>query len=110
MSNVTYPSADSQPRSIPALAEVNLPPNLQIVVVDRFDAFISELMERTMMGNAGETFFGSAFLQGKRLCFNTSMPMRKMLDVSATNRSKRHDTMAEVDRMANRPEEPTHSR
>jgi hypothetical protein len=110
MSNVTYPSADSQTRSIPALAEVNLPPNLQIVVVDRFDAFISELMERTMMGNAGETFFGSAFLQGNRLCFNTSMPMRKMLDVSATNRSKRHDTMAEVDRMANRPEEPTHSR
>jgi hypothetical protein len=92
------------------LAEVDLPPNLQIVVVDRFDAFITELMERTMMGNAGETFFGSAFLQGNRLCFNTSMPMRKMLDVSATDRSDRYDTIAEVDRKANRPEEPTHSR
>src|SRR5215831_20003999 len=99
MTNVTPISANRQTRSISALAEVELPPNVQTVIVDRFDAFITERMERTMMGNAGETFFGAAFLQGNRLCFNTSMPMRKMLDVSATNRSNRHDTMAEVDRM-----------
>jgi DGQHR domain-containing protein len=109
MSNLDSPLGNGQ-ISIPALAEVDLPPNLQVVVVNRFDAFLTELMERTMMGTADQPFFGSAFLQGNRLCFNTSMPMRKMLSVSATNRARRHDTMAEVDQAANRPEEPTHSR
>lgn len=92
------------------MADINLPLNVDVIVVNRFDAFIGELTERSMMGTAGETFFGAAFIQGGRLNFSTAMPMRKMLDISAMNRAKRHDTMADVDRAANRPEEPTHSK
>ena len=57
---------------IPALADINIPPHVKVQLTDSFESLMSEIGRRTMMGYAGESFFGSAFVQGERLQFTTS--------------------------------------
>jgi hypothetical protein len=71
---------------------------------------MSEIGRRSMMGYAGEVFFGTAFVQGSRLQFTTAMPMQKMIEVSKTDRSRKKDTLLEVTEHSNRPQEPAHAK
>jgi hypothetical protein len=95
---------------IPALADINIPPHVKVQITDSFESLMSEIGRRTMMGYAGESFFGSAFLQGSRLQFTTAMPIQKMIEVSKTDRSRKKDTVLEVTEHSNRPQEPTHGK
>jgi DGQHR domain-containing protein len=62
------------------------------------------------MGYAGESFFGTAFVQGSRLQFTTAMPIQKMVEVSKIDRSKKKDKVADVMDHANRPQESGHAK
>jgi DGQHR domain-containing protein len=95
---------------IPALADINIPPHVKVQPTDNFESLMSEIGRRSMMGYAGEVFFGTAFVQGSRLQFTTAMPIQKMLDVSKTDRSKKKDTLLEVTERSNRPQEPAHAK
>jgi hypothetical protein len=95
---------------MPALADINIPPHVKVQMTDSFESLMSEIGRRSMMGYAGEVFFGTAFVQGSRLQFTTAMPMQKMLDVSKTDRSKKKDTLIEVTEHSNRPQEPAHAK
>jgi hypothetical protein len=95
---------------MPALADINIPPQVKVQTTDSFESLMSEIGRRSMMGYAGEVFFGTAFVQGSRLQFTTAMPIQKMLDVSKTDRSKKKDTVFEVTEHSNRPQEPAHAR
>jgi DGQHR domain-containing protein len=70
---------------------------------------MSEIGRRSMMGYAGEVFFGTAFVQGSRLQFTTAMPVQKMVEVSKADRSKKKDNVQEVIEHSNRPQEPGHA-
>jgi DGQHR domain-containing protein len=95
---------------IPALADINIPPHVKVQTTDSFESLMSEIGRRSMMGYAGEVFFGTAFLQGSRLQFTTAMPIQKMIDVSKTDRSRKKDTLLEVAEHSNRPQEPAHAK
>lgn len=95
---------------MPALADINIPPHVKVQPTDNFESLMSEIGRRSMMGYAGEVFFGTAFVQGSRLQFTTAMPIQKMLDVSKTDRSKKKDTLLEVTERSNRPQEPAHAK
>jgi DGQHR domain-containing protein len=95
---------------IPALADINVPPHVKIQRVDDFEALMSEVGRRSMMGYAGEVFFGTAFVQGSRLQFTTAMPIQKMVEVSKMDRSRKKDTIKEVTEHSNRPQESSHAK
>jgi DGQHR domain-containing protein len=95
---------------IPALADINIPPHVKVQTADSFETLMSEIGRRSMMGYAGEVFFGTAFLQGLRLQFTTAMPIQKMLDVSKTDRSRKKDNVLEVTEHSNRPQELAHAK
>ncbi|MDJ0642699.1 MAG: DNA sulfur modification protein DndB [Erythrobacter sp.] len=95
---------------IPALADINIPAHVQIQTMDNFEELLAEIGRRTMMGYAGESFFGTSFIQGSRLQFTTAMSVQKMVDVSRMDRSKKKDTVVEVTEHSNRPQEATHGR
>jgi DGQHR domain-containing protein len=95
---------------IPALADINVPPHVKIQPVDDFEALMSEVGRRSMMGYAGEVFFGTAFVQGSRLQFTTAMPIQKMVEVSKMDRSRKKDTVKEVTEHSNRPQESSHAK
>jgi DGQHR domain-containing protein len=71
---------------------------------------MQEVGRRSMMGFAGEVFFGTAFIQGSRLQFTTAMPVQKMIEVSKTDRSKKKDTVVGATEHSNRPQEPAHAK
>ena len=71
---------------------------------------MSEIGRRSMMGYAGEVFFGTAFVQGSRLQFTTAMPVQKMVSVTKADRSKKKDNIREVTEHSNRPQEPAHAK
>ena len=95
---------------IPALADINIPPHVEVQSTAGLELLMSEIGRRSMMGYAGEVFFGTAFVQGSRLQFTTAMPIQKMVEVSKTDRSKKKDTVVEVTEHSNRPQEPAHGR
>jgi hypothetical protein len=95
---------------VPALADINIPPHVKIDTARSFEELMSEIGRRSMMGYAGEVFFGTAFVQGARLQFTTAMPIQKMVEVSKADRSKKKDNLKEVTEHSNRPQEPTHGR
>ncbi|MDA9537459.1 hypothetical protein ACM41_15040 [Bradyrhizobium sp. CCBAU 21362] len=74
------------------------------------DALMTEIGRRSMMGFAGEVFFGTAFLQGSRLQFTTAMPVAKMIQVSKTDRSKKKDGIVGAMEHSNRPQEASHAK
>jgi DNA-sulfur modification-associated len=95
---------------IPALADINIPTHVKVETTANFESLMAEIGRRSMMGYAGEVFFGTAFLQGSRLQFTTAMPMQKMLDVSKTDRSKKKAGIVEVTAHSNRPQEQAHAK
>jgi DGQHR domain-containing protein len=95
---------------MPALADINVPPHVKVQKTDSLESLMSEIGRRSMMGYAGEVFFGTAFVQGSRLQFTTAMPVQKMVDVSKTDRSKKKDNIHEVTEHSNRPQEPAHAK
>jgi hypothetical protein len=94
---------------IPALADINIPPQIKVVATDSFDALMTE-MGRRSIGYAGRVFSGTAFIQGSRLQFTTAMPFDTMLEISKIDRSRKRDTVSEVTERSNRPREEAHSR
>src|ERR1700761_3029017 len=98
------------PIVVPALTDINIPPHVTVTTTDSFESLMSEIGRRSMMGYAGESFFGTAFVQGSRLQFTTAMPIQKMIEVSKTDRSKKKDTVIEVTEHSNRPQEATHGK
>lgn len=95
---------------IPALADINIPAHLTIKRMENFEELMTDIGRRSMMGYAGESFFGTAFIQGARLQFTTAMPVQKMLDVSKMDRSRKKDSVREVTEHSNRPQEPSHAK
>lgn len=95
---------------IPALADINIPRHVHIRRMENFEELMTEIGRRSMMGYAGESFFGTAFVQGSRLQFTTAMPVQKMIDVSKMDRSKKKDTVRAVIEHSNRPQEASHGR
>jgi DGQHR domain-containing protein len=95
---------------IPALADINIPPHVKIQTADSFESLMSEIGRRSVMGYAGESFFGTAFVQGSRLQFTTAMPIQKMVEVSKIDRSKKKDRVLEVMEHSNRPQESSHGK
>jgi hypothetical protein len=95
---------------IPALADINIPPHVKVQTADSFESLMSEIGRRSVMGYAGESFFGTAFVQGSRLQFTTAMPIQKMGEVSKIDRSKKKDKVLEVMEHANRPQESSHGK
>jgi hypothetical protein len=95
---------------VPALADINIPPHVKVQTTDSFESLMSEIGRRSMMGYAGEVFFGTAFVQGARLQFTTAMPIQKMVEVSKTDRAKKKDTVLEVMERSNRPQEAQHGK
>jgi DGQHR domain-containing protein len=93
-----------------SLSDVTIPPNVHIEIASSMDALMTEIGRRSMMGFAGEVFFGTAFLQGSRLQFTTAMPMAKMIQVSKTDRSKKKDGIVDAMEHSNRPQEPSHAK
>jgi hypothetical protein len=93
---------------IPALADINIPPQIKVVATDSFDALMTE-MGRRSIGYAGRVFSGTA-IQGSRLQFTTAMPFDTMLEISKIDRSRKRDTVSEVTERSNRPREEAHSR
>lgn len=98
------------PNVVPALADINIPAHVTVKLMDNFEELMGEIGRRSMMGYAGESFFGTAFVQGARLQFSTAMPIQKMLDVSKMDRSKKKDTVRDVMEHSNRPQEAAHSK
>jgi len=98
------------PNVIPALADINIPNHVVIKSMDNFEELMTEIGRRSMMGYAGESFFGTAFVQGSRLQFTTAMPMQKMIDVSKMDRSRKKDTVRAVMEHSNRPQEASHGK
>lgn len=98
------------PIVIPALADINIPPHVKVQTADSFESLMSEIGRRSVMGYAGESFFGTAFVQGSRLQFTTAMPIQKMVEVSKIDRSKKKDRVADVMEHANRPQESSHGK
>lgn len=95
---------------LPSLADVTIPPHIRVEMASSMDALMTEIGRRSMMGFAGEVFFGTAFLQGSRLQFTTAMPMAKMIQVSKTDRSKKKDGIIGAMEHSNRPQEPSHAK
>ena len=95
---------------IPALTDINIPPHVQVVNAANIDELFTEAGKRSMMGYAGNVFFGTAFIQGTRLQFTTAMPVAKMMEVSKTDRSKKKASVTEAMEHSNRPQEPAHAR
>ncbi|HLY06372.1 MAG TPA: DNA sulfur modification protein DndB [Rhizomicrobium sp.] len=95
---------------LPSLSDVTIPPNVHIEIASSMDALMTEIGRRSMMGFAGEVFFGTAFLQGSRLQFTTAMPMAKMIQVSKTDRSKKKDGIVDAIEHSNRPHEAGHAK
>ena len=98
------------PTLLPTLADVTVPPHVKIEVASGFDSLMAEIGRRSMMGYAGEVFFGTAFKQGSRLQFTTAMPVRKMIQVSKTDRSKKKEGVLGAMEHSNRPQEPQHAK
>ncbi|CDX60239.1 hypothetical protein MPL1032_30123 [Mesorhizobium plurifarium] len=95
---------------LPSLADVTIPPHINVETAPSMDALMTEIGRRSMMGFAGEVFFGTAFLQGSRLQFTTAMPMAKMIQVSKTDRSRKKDGIIGAMEHSNRPQEPSHAK
>jgi len=95
---------------IPALTDINIPPHVQVVNAANIDELFTEAGKRSMMGYAGNVFFGTAFIQGTRLQFTTAMPVAKMIEVSKTDRSKKKASVTEAMEHSNRPQEPAHAK
>ena len=98
------------PNVIPALADINIPNHVVIKSMDNFEELMTDIGRRSMMGYAGESFFGTAFVQGSRLQFTTAMPIQKMIDVSKMDRSRKKDTVRAVMEHSNRPQEASHGK
>jgi hypothetical protein len=98
------------PSVVPALADINIPTHVHVQTAESLESLISEVGRRSMMGYAGEAFFGTAFIQGCRLQFTTAMPIQKMVHVSKTDRSRKKDNLREVTEHSNRPQEPAHAK
>ena len=98
------------PTVVPALADINVPPHVAVQTTESLESLLTEIGRKSMMGYAGEVFFGTAFLQGSRLQFTTAMPVQKMIEVSKTDRSKKKDRVPEVTEHSNRPQELGHGK
>jgi len=94
----------------PALADIDRPRHVNIVVAKSLDELMKDVGLRGLMGYAGSTFFGTAFVQGERLQFTTAIPIGKLTEISEIQRSKKGDSIESVLDRSNRPTEPKHSR
>jgi DGQHR domain-containing protein len=95
---------------IPALTDINIPPHVQVVNAANIEELFTEAGKRSMMGYAGNVFFGTAFIQGARLQFTTAMPVAKMVEVSKVDRSRKKASVLEAMEHSNRPQEPAHAK
>jgi hypothetical protein len=95
---------------IPALADINIPPHARVETAVSMEALMGEIGRRSMMGFAGEVFFGTGFIQGSRLQFSTAMPIQKMVQVSKMDRSKKKDNVIAAMEHSNRPQEAAHGK
>jgi DGQHR domain-containing protein len=95
---------------IPALADINIPSHVRVQTAESFESLMLEIGRRSVMGYAGDAFFGTAFVQGLRLQFTTAMPVQKMLDVSKIDRSHKKDNVPAVTQHSNRPQEQGHGK
>jgi DGQHR domain-containing protein len=95
---------------IPALADIHLPTHVKIQTTDSLDSLMSNIGRRSLMGYNGESFFGTAFIQGSRLQFTTAMPIQKMIEVSKIDRSSKKDNVRAVTEHSNRPQESSHGK
>jgi hypothetical protein len=68
------------------------------------------LTDFNTFGYDGELFFGTAFIQGKRLQFTTAMPLSTMLKVSQIDRASAGENVHHVLEHANRPRVPAHAK
>lgn len=83
---------------------------VRIKNVRDFEDLWKEVGRLTMGGYGGNTFFGTAFLQGNRLQFTTAMPLDLMLKVSKSDPAKKADRLTEVIQHSNRPIERGHAK
>jgi hypothetical protein len=84
---------------------VTLPDHLHVVPTH------DDLLTQThTFGYDGEQFFGTAFIQGRRLQFSTAMPLSKMIEISKIDRAKARSNVKEVMERANRPRVAGHSK
>jgi DGQHR domain-containing protein len=95
---------------VPALTDINIPPHVQVLSAANIEELFLEAGKRSMMGYAGNVFFGTAFIQGSRLQFTTAMPVVKMVEVSKTDRSKKKASVSDAMEHSNRPQEPAHAK
>lgn len=68
------------------------------------------LTQTHTFGYDGEQFFGTAYIQGRRLQFTTAMPISKMIEISKIDRAKARSNVREVMERANRPRVAGHSK
>lgn len=94
---------------LPALAGIDTK-HVRIERVQDLASLLVEVGRRSMMGYAGDVFFGTAFVQGNRLQFTTAMTIPKMIDISKIDRANKKDTFKLVTEHSNRPEEPAHGK
>jgi hypothetical protein len=97
------------PTLVPALADINIPRQVNIVPTNSFDALMTE-MGRRAIGYSGHVFFGCAFVQGGRVQFTTAMPFETLLDISKSDQSRKRNTVSEVIEHSNRPRDPIHAK
>lgn len=107
---MSYAERQSVLSRLPALTNINIPPQIKIKTATDFEGLMSEIGRRSMAGYAGQSFFGTAFVQGNRLQFSTAMPIDIMLKVSKSDTSAKQDNIREVGEHTNRPQEPAHAK
>jgi hypothetical protein len=86
--------------------------HLQFKTVDNLAELVTTFNSFSMMGNAGITLWGVAFLQGGRLAFTTAMPITQLLNVARSDREERtkRQTVTQAMTRMNRPREAGHAK
>jgi len=85
-----------------ALTEIHIPDAVKIRVVRSEEELFAKL-SRTRTSYDGHKLFGVAFRQGGRLQFTTALPLRKLLEMTVTDRAQPQATVEEVMTRSNRP-------
>jgi hypothetical protein len=98
------------PTLIPALADIDIPRQVKIVSADSFDEVMTEMGRRSIGHSGHHVFFGTAFIQGRRLQFTTAMPFATLIEISKIDQSGKRDTVSEVIERSNRPCVPAHAK
>jgi hypothetical protein len=89
------------------LDNVDQPPGLNVEIVDKFEALQPG---KATLNKAQTALFGSAFLQGRRLQFTTSMPLGDYLNVVSMHRAAKGATVEELRTASNRTKIAAHEK